>query len=319
MNGWLVQLKPFSPDERSGGALREFQENCIKSGITGMGWHDTGILSGLKGTLPIHDYKTAFRDGYRSHNPQQSASILSGALNCYDEMREGDLVVTRLFGSNECYAGRISSPVVYNNGVIPLHFDFADNFSWVASVDWRPIGNFSNIPNCIRGVMQGRMPTVKRLRDAPALHMLELLCKPDGKSPKYRLTEEDFCTALDAFDLEDLVGFYMLSLPENEGYQFLPSSCKLSEPLIEFKCVCNEKAITCQVKNKRAVDAGAFESISGLFERIYLFSGIGQYQNEENKPANAVIIERNRLFAFLKEQFKAQGYFYWLLHSYYCV
>lgn len=120
---------------------------------------------------------------------------------------------------------------------------------------------------------------------------------------------------MDALDLEDLVAHYMLS--KNEGYKFIPSSCKDSEPTVEFTLFKDGKYITCQVKNRSAIDLKPLGEIADQYEIIYVFSGKNEYKNKCDKTNNIVIIEQDKLFVYLKEDFKKEGYFYHILNKYY--
>ena len=137
----------------------------------------------------------------------------------------------------------------------------------------------------------------------------------EGYINRYTLTEANFHTALAPYDLEDLVQMYMEK--ENEGFRLYSSTCKPSEPEIEFILTDGNEQITCQVKNEKAIDVNPYKVLAKNFKKIYLFSGQGIYSNDINTPENVIKIPREQLFNLLKEDFAKSGHFFKLINEHY--
>ena len=213
MKCFVAQLKPFDPEDRSGETVARFQDESITAGICGMGWSDPEMFSSLGNNNSIQAYREAFISENRKRDPQWSSRTFSAAINIYDEIRTGDFILTRLYKSSECYVGKVLSEAYFNNN--RLSFAHGAKYSWMVNVDWKPIGYFLNIPNSLRGIMQGRMGTIKRIPiNAPQTKLIANIFL--GNMKKITLDNENFHYSLDALDLEDLVSQYIIM--QNPSY-----------------------------------------------------------------------------------------------------
>ncbi len=314
MNCWIAQLKPFSTENRQRDSIEIFQKNSISKNICGMGWNLPDIIEYTEAELKLSDYKDKYKNDYSSYiresNPKWSSRHFTTALNAYQNMRVGDYILTRLFKSNECYIGKVTKEAYYNNY---LDFEESGNYSWIVNVQWKAIGHFSNIPNSLRGIMQGRMNTIKCIpTEAPQNELIRNLF--NDSINKVGINAANFHLAIDPLDLEDLVALYIAY--NNPGFNLLPSSCKISEPEVEYKLVCGSKRITCQVKSNKEIDVSAYISLCTQYDRIYLFSGKG-YDNAFNLPQNLFLINKTDLFEVLLNDFNQKGYFYDILKDYF--
>lgn len=289
MNCYIAILRPFLPEERKSEKAHKCELNSIKNGICGMGWNpdDSFWKAG----------KNIINDMSISYDTLNYGKGWKTAFNIYKEMEAGSYILTRTI-DDICYVGKIVGTAYHEKG--KYNFESYDNYSWIVDVDWKKIGNFMNIPNGLRGLMSGRINTVKRVTDDVHKALLEALYK--GMENKIVLKEDNFCTALAPNDLEDLVALYISR--ENSSYMIVPSSSKVTEPKYEFKFIdmnnCN-KPITCQVKNNKPVIASQYES-DDLY-KIYLFSGIEDYGDIDEIANNIIIIKRSELFILLKEYY----------------
>lgn len=317
---FLVQLKPV--DDRTDPVLKKLQGKTIVHSFCGMGWPMSEFVqSGL--TYWLSDNKAKYKEKYARYAKEQylkpdelyKSRSLSVALNCYDEMQPGDYVLTRLFDSGECYVGEIKSKAHYLQE-IPSDFQEASNYSWVVDVNWKYIAPFLSIPNTLRGLMQGRMNTVQRVKsDSIQSKIIPQLYA--GRIEKIPLHKTNFMDALDSLDLEDLIAMYIIHENSNEGeeYHVLPSSCKVNEPTYEFSIVCGKQRITCQVKNNKEVDVRKYYPLACKFKAIYIFSGKNDYDKDAyfDKPDNLILISHKELYAYMKKT----AYFSDALSAYY--
>ena len=321
-NFYLVQLKPFK--DRNDIRIPAFQAESIKLGLCGMGWG--GLNEYFNGKddpyiLQSKDISTK-DDGYAKRwlsaagDSGSSTRSINTALNCYHEMENGDYVLTRLYETGECYIGKIKNKAFHSNDYEFASEEDNSRYSFAVGVKWEEIGSFSTIPNALRGLFQtSRQPTIKRISAEYDIARRIIVSRFENDNQKIQLKEENFSQSLDALDLEDLVGHYILN--QHEGYKFIPSSCKDSEPTVEFTLFKEGKYITCQVKNKSAIDLNPLNEIADQYEIIYVFSGINKYDNDGKIEKNITIIKTDKLFRFLKEDFQNEGYFYHVLNKYY--
>lgn len=317
---YLIQLKPFVED--SGPALKKLQMKTIEHSLCGMGWPMYEFIRS-EHTYWLSENKEKYKKQYINEAKKQylkpgetfKSRSFTIALNCYDEMEPGDYLLTRLYDSGDCYIGEVTSKAYYLRRTL-LDFQEASCFSWVVDVDWKYIAPFLFIPNALRGLMQGRMNTVQRVKSgSPQSKLIPQLYT--GRIEKIPLSMDDFMRALDSLDLEDLVAMYIISKNSISGdeYHVLPSSCKVNEPTYEFSIVNGKQRITCQVKNNEAVDVRKYYESARCFKAVYIFSGKIDYEKDAypDKPENLIFISHKELYTYLKEN----DYFREVLSSYY--
>lgn len=294
MNCYITFLRPFPAEERKSEQAYKCEMDSIKHSICGMGWNEDDNYW-KPGKNIISDMSV----------PYNNVSFTKGkkvAYNKYKEMDEGSYILTRTL-DGICYVGKVASTAYHEKG--KYGFEAYDNYSWIVDVNWKKIGDFMNIPNGLRGLMAGRMNTIKSVYGDVHKKLLEALYS--GGKDKVLLNEENFCEALNPVDLEDLVALYIAE--QNSSYMIIPSSCKVTEPKYEFKFVDmnnRNKPITCQVKNNKQVLAANYESDE--FYKIYLFSGIDDYGDINAIEKNIIIIKRKELFVLLKENYNNNGF-----------
>lgn len=314
-NVFLVQLKPFGPDERNNEKVIALQEDSINEKICGMGWGFAEFFQKNQESqlqkIGVENYKKSCKNAYTA------SRTLAQALNRYNEIEDGDYILTRLYNTSLCYIGKVKSKAYHSEKKLS-NIRYGTNYSWIVDVEWKKIGAFINIPNALRGIMQGRMNTIKSL-NKPQYIVQKKLIKVlfEDSQEKIELNSENFYRALDALDLEDLVAKYILE--NNPGYMLIPSSCKSDEPTFEFKFLNKNKMITCQVKNNEDIDCNVYSNLANNFEKIYLFSGKGYVGQIKENIKNIILIEKEELFNVLKKDFHDKGEFYNELHQYYII
>ncbi len=304
---YVAQLKPFELDGREGEKLIHFQKQSIKYGVCGMGYKKKkdSYFNSRNEYFLSEEYNK-----YRNHINGNNSFV--SVLNRYSEMKIGDYIFTRLYASGVCYIGKIASKAYHSS--TKYNFDYYENYTWIVDVEWKEVGHFSKLPNSLRGLLkQSRQPAIKRVlgNQSKVIHMIYT----EKYLQKIPFSYCDFHEVLDSDDLEDLVYMYMKK--NNSDYYLLPSSCKTSEPLIEFVMV-NEKneRITCQVKSNNEIDFQAYKDLSETYSRIYLFSG--KKVINKDKTENIIVIEREDLFNFFKCEFKKENsHFHSMLSKYY--
>ncbi len=314
-NVFLVQLKPFGPDKRNNEKVIALQEDSINEKICGMGWGFAEFFQKNQESqlqeIGVEKYKKSYKECYGA------SKTLTEALNRYNEIEEGDYILTRLYNTSLCYIGKVKSKAYHSENKLS-NIRCGKNYSWIVDVEWKNIGPFISIPSALRGVMQSRMNTIKKLNDMQHLVQKKLVkVLFEGSQEKIEINSENFYRALDALDLEDLVAKYILE--NNSGYMLIPSSCKSDEPTFEFKFLNKNKIITCQVKNNEDIECNVYSHLANNFEKIYLFSGKGYVGQIKENIKNIILIEKEELFNVLKKDFHDEGEFYNELHKYYII
>lgn len=320
MGVYYAQLKPFDEDGRKDKErVKALQKASIEKKICGMGWaNDEFFSKNPDCTLndKIVEYKKIEHSGKRSEY-----------LNTYNEIAEGDYILTRISEKSECYIGKVKNKAYHDSKKLEKFKD-GKCYSWIVDVEeWKPIGVFINIPGILRGLMSSRnnsrtIMSLNKNKDKYNIHckIIESLYSGEEIIDKIPINKKNFCEVLDPLNLEDLVAKYILK--ENPGYILMPSTCKTDTPFVEFKFVNGAKVITCQVKNNREINYDDYKDLENQFERIYLFSGIGYKDEKEEKISNVIKIEgkeKDKLFDILKEDFNNKGEFYNELHKYYII
>ncbi|MCR5636135.1 MAG: hypothetical protein K6F76_03025 [Clostridiales bacterium] len=280
---WWVQCKPFGKSERNSDAAKKFQNDCLEHNFFGMGWKSYKFdeYSGK-------EYNEDIASKYKNelHN-----RTFTRALNLYGEMKQGDIVFTRL---NEIYYLGIISfiPRISNH----------ERLSWYSEVKqgWIKLGTGKEIPHHIRGKISGKkyQGTVAEIDGLSALTLIDLA---GIKCAKRKINENNFYEAISDEDLEDLMAHYMSY--KNSKYIFLPSSCKKNTPGIEYVMYdpITEKSIVCQTKVKQRIDIGEYLGDNyRKYETIYLFSGAGYDNYNPNELNNVYIVERKELYDIMK-------------------
>ena len=315
---WIGQLLPGGSKNEDKDAVKNFQNECKDNGFFRIGWNIKN--SSFYDKFIDDDIKKSFCKEYKGDK-----GGLEKALENMSGMKKGDLIITRVTG--EYYIGMICENAKYVEQQIE-----ENDYRWSVKVtEWIEIPE-TDMPGDIVGrFSQRRHPTIQRVGEASMRLKLLLIkifqdyVKNNDKYeeikkmniPRIVLNENNFTSALNYMDLEDLVYLYILS--ENEGYQLLPSSCKISKVNYEMDLRNLEnKIITCQVKNRECVKYEEYidDANEKKFEKIYLFSGIEKYDNTEIekdlaknkediiKENGITIISKENLFKFFKNEDK---------------
>lgn len=296
INCWIINLKPFDSNVDVN-LIKDFQLNCVKHNVFGIGWHKDGFSGSLA------DNKDDF---LKKCSDDNSYNAIKKATDNMNKIEKGDLVIMRLKNTHY-YIGQVSEKAFYKNKVLDSKI-FNERLSWMCKVNkWIEYSTDEFLPSEIIGrLSQRRQPTISRVAN---YRQKMLICsafnnqydeKIAGVS-KINISIDNFARSLNYMELEDLVCSYIYksihtAYPE-KNYVLLPSSCKTSRPLYEFIFVCpNEKPITCQVKNEAVIDLKQYDDDN--YKKIYVFSDKG-YANKDTKKPNTEIIEREKLYRLL--------------------
>lgn len=342
-NFWMVYLMPFSDEDKKKKKVVEgYQEYCKNNNIFGMGWGNSqnneliDLFSGK--SMNLYDSKVneklieSYKQKYKKLN---NNTVSETVIKEFKNIKENDLVITRLRNGKYCI-GQVKKEkdkegvCFYSDGSDKKIIDTLggsgteSGMSWCCYVDkWKEFDE-QDMPEDIIGRFSQRYhSTIQRIADDRIkLLMINLLNKDNinAERPKITLNENNFARALNYKELEDLVCEYILDI--HKEYKLLPSKCKISKPNYEFDLINTEKIkdkyITCQVKNLEKVLYTDYieDADNDKFKKIYLFSGLGQYnENKEEKTneestyderGNVVInniitiISKENLFEFFK-------------------
>ena len=202
--------------------------------------------------------------------------------------------------------------------------------SWCCKVDnkWEEFYERDLPAHIIGRFAQSMHSTITRVSNSTQKKLIQALYKSRTEKnyeiPKIKLKEKDFHEALNPKELEDLVYEYIINQEGNENYKLLPSQCAKSKIKYEYSLINEENykdVITCQVKNIADVNYKKYIDDGKEFSKIYLFSGIGEYnekteeeaikdieqiKNREKSKKRIVveIIKREELYDFLTKKSK---------------
>lgn len=249
---------------------------------------------------------------------------LRKALKNFFEIKNGDVVLARLRNGEYIVGEVINDLKEYRKTdserkVLENHQ--SQGFGWHCKVQEFYKISRENVPSDIIGrCSQRNSCTISSINnDRLKLFILKLLNK-ENHCPPIILNSNNFASALNADELEDLVYLYIQEKWDN-NLILLPSQCKVNEPRYEFFLKHkneNEKIITCQVKNKAIVDFGTYKCDKNKYEKIYLFSGWGNYGDDSQKEeykGKIEEIDKADLWNVLKENIQyfkmiQEGYYY---------
>ena len=89
MEYWIIQIKPFSPKKRNENIVLNFQKDCIRNNLFGMGWNidDNAYPAGE----PMPDYEEYQQKWLETG----SGNVSKTAYHAYQNIQAGDLVLFR--------------------------------------------------------------------------------------------------------------------------------------------------------------------------------------------------------------------------------
>ncbi len=289
-----------------------------------------------EGLQNIDKYNQDEKDSQNADNGNQEDSQdnekedvnkgLRKALKNFFEIKNGDVVLARLRNGEYIVGEVINDLKEYRKTdsekkVLENHQ--SQGFGWHCKVQEFYKISRENVPSDIIGrCSQRNSCTISSINnDRLKLFILKLLNK-ENQCPPIILNSNNFASALNADELEDLVYLYIQE-KWNNNLILLPSQCKVNEPRYEFFLkhkIENEKIITCQVKNKAMVDFSIYKCDidDNKYEKIYLFSGWENYGDDSQKERYKDRIEeidKKELWNVLKENMQyfkmiQEGHYY---------
>lgn len=307
-NCWIVYLNPGNRDDNE---LQELQEICRDNNIFGMGW-----WINLKSIYEINHYIEAIEKVDNKNIPDKKAA--KNAAETYKSVQLNDVIIMRNKDAHY-YIGRVTEKASYCDNKVFANNEFGNVFSWICKVKkWYDLGTDVSVPGDVVGRFSQRFhSTIQQVanRRLKILLIQMLEEQESGGDYSYKqiyLNKDNFTSALNYMDLEDLVYKYILNIhnkDNNDNYILYPSSCKVNRAKFEFALVNKDnkkKIITCQVKNKEKISLKEYENETE-FEKIYLFSGSWSDEDadklKENKKNERIeIIKRSDLFKTLQTE-----------------
>ena len=164
-NFWIVYLMPFDKNERNEEFVKEYQENCVKEKIFGMGWHwnSEDFRKKYKNKILTDEMVTEYEDDYNSVSKDK---ISHKSLKNFSNIKENDIVIMRLKNAHY-YIGMVDNRGTrYCDGKDILNDDkYAINkndlniarLSWYCSVkEWYEFSEYE-LPQDIVGRFSQRM------------------------------------------------------------------------------------------------------------------------------------------------------------------
>ena len=302
MEYWIIQIKPFSPKKRNENIVLNFQKDCIRNNLFGMGWNIDD------NTYPAGEPMPDYEEYQQKWLETGSGNVSKTAYHAYQNIQAGDLVLFRDRNARY-YIAKVKTTAqwltedtvdfeTYHNA---KEAEMPSNpLSWACRVEkWYPI---SDVPSAVVGRFSQRRQTIRRIADENLQKLADILYGIASQTAyeKIPIHAENFCKAMNPDELEDLIAMWILN--ENPNFFLLPSSCKRNMPKYEFELLGmvngEPQKITCQVKNQAKINADDYYSDADTYWKIYLFSGIAVTDSGKNSPHIHVITKEN-LYRFL--------------------
>ncbi len=283
-NCYLMKLQPGGSSSEN---VEKFERACIDKGFAALGW----------------------QDGENGNEKGKSYDKASGYIN---SMNPGDYIITRVRFDSNYYIGKVES--VAERGTLEEN----GGERWMIKVKWTR-KNQIDMPSEIVGMfLQRHQATIRKVANCEKRYRFIKHCENllNKKISKIPINSSNFTQCLSPDELEDLVTCYIQNQVyfKAKGFFTLTSSCKNSTQKYECFFVNKDgKYITTQVKNRQALDIDKYitdvkkdeNNDEEVYEKIYLFSGIGAYRNiekkNENEYKNIEIIDRKDLWNTLQE------------------
>ena len=303
MEYWTIQIKPFSPKKRNENIVLNFQKDCIRNNLFGMGWNIDD------NTYPAGEPMPDYEEYQQKWLETGSGNVSKTAYHAYQNIQAGDLVLFRDRNARY-YIAKVKTTAqwltedtvdfeTYHNA---KEAEMPSNpLSWACRVEkWYPI---SDVPSAVVGrFSQRRQQTIRRITDENLQKLADILYGIASQTAyeKIPIHAENFCKAMNPDELEDLIAMWILN--ENPNFFLLPSSCKRNTPKYEFELLGmvngEPQKITCQVKNQAKINADDYYSDADTYWKIYLFSGIAVTDSGKNSP-HIHVITKEDLYRFL--------------------
>ena len=207
MEYWIIQIKPFSPKKRNENIVLNFQKDCIRNNLFGMGWNidDNAYPAGE----PMPDYEEYQQKWLETG----SGNVSKTAYHAYQNIQAGDLVLFRDRNA-KYYIAKVKTTAqwltedtvdfeTYHNA---KEAEMPSNpLSWACRVEkWYPI---SDVPSAVVGrFSQRRQQTIRRIADTDLQKLADILYSVATQTTyeKIPIHAENFCKAMNPDELEDL-------------------------------------------------------------------------------------------------------------------
>ena len=323
-NVWLCSLLPFGDTEKNKSVLvNRFQQLCLDNNIFGIGWNMENRESHAANTQEyLNEYKQWMEDRKRRNEKNWPTDSLETSLKNIVKIEKGDYVFVRLRSGNYL-VGKVLEKhklMTRSDEMMNQYSDDDKNLlchlSWYVRVErWQEKNSFEMPAEVVGTFSQRNQRTLSQVLDDRKfrfnMYARSILNEKFFRIP---ITEKNFHVAFNYQELEDLVAGYITE--NNPGFSLLPSTCKSSTPLIEFVFANNNGTyITCQVKNKQDIDLSELYAIESNYEKIYVFSGLWEFRDNEEVSEHPRIIKIGRKVLF--EYMIRSVHFKNLLSSYY--
>ena len=285
------EIKPFPPETRNENVVLNFQTDCIRNNLFGMGWNIDD------NTYPAGEPMPDYEEYQQKWLETGSGNVSKTAYHAYQNIQAGDLVLFRDRNARY-YIAKVKTTAQW----LTKEAEMPSNpLSWACRVEkWYPI---SDVPSAVVGrFSQRRQQTIRRIADENLQKLADILYGIASQTAyeKIPIHAENFCKAMNPDELEDLIAMWILN--ENPNFFLLPSSCKRNTPKYEFELLGmvngEPQKITCQVKNQAKINADDYYSDADTYWKIYLFSGIAVTDSGKNSP-HIHVITKEDLYRFL--------------------
>ncbi len=253
--------------------------------------------------IKVEDEKIDVLDLYNKiyNNLYGKNDALAKSIEYYKKIKKDDLIIARLRTGKYCI-GRVSNNEIHfiNGSIAKKQDEILNNinstgFSWYMNVyKWYMIDE-SIVPGHISGRFSSR-PARRTIYPINDIHLTQLMkilySSKENEDMSFHhpriimdtnpipINETKIAEVLSPYELEDLAFLYIMNKHEKEGFQLLPSKCKLDE--VRYECYLINKnytnrVIAFQVKNREELECS--EYVDSNIEKIYLYSAMGYNWN----------------------------------------
>ena len=278
MTIWKLHLRPTDVP------AREVVNHCLENGLVGLGWHSPDEKVGES----VSEYLARHRERWGRRE--------SAVHTMLEQVKVGDLIWSR-DADGRYLLGKVTGEPYPRFGKMA---DLKDMFH-VAPVEFargidRTIHD-DEVPGRVKAAFSQRGRTINRLSDdTVAAYSKWLFAYKTGREAPLPAQKIPFIDSLSAYELEDLVTFYL----QDRGWRVLLSSHAPTTPRFEATFIQGDGSTAAvQVKHGKVELNVASYGEDETVDHVFLFAASGRYGTV--KRTNVTAIGADELIAFARD------------------
>lgn len=276
MNIWKLHLRPV------GISAKDVVNHCLDNGFMGLGWNSPEE----KADESVSDYLTRHRERWGRREPAVHAML--------EQVKIGDLIWSR-DAEGRYLLGKVTDKPYPRFGERTA---LKDMFH-VAPVEFARSSDETihddEVPGRVKAAFSQRGRTINRLRDDNVAAYSEwLFAHKTGREAPLPAQRIPFISSLSAYELEDLVTFYL----QDRGWRVLLSSHTPTTPRFEATFIrADGSTAAVQVKHGSIELNVASYGEDETVDHVFLFAASGRYGTVERSNVTAISSDELVIFA----------------------